>query len=139
MFSKRSLVLAAAALALFGAVSDAQSRSGKVFARYNKPLKSVTLDLDTGTITHGPKVRNRAATTVADFDNNDLGGFVGVDTGNGFCKWIDAGVKGANCGRTAGVINTSDLMSSIVFAYCSAKLTPGSGGPGGSLGLHFYE
>ncbi len=76
---------------------------------------------------------------MTDFDNNDLCGFVGVDTGNGFCRWIDAGTKGANCGRTAGVDNNSDLMNSIVFAYCSAKLTPGSGGPGGTIGLHFYE
>ena len=26
-----------------------------------------------------------------------------------------------------------------MFAYCSAKLTPGSGGPGGSVALGFYE
>jgi hypothetical protein len=139
MVPKKSLMLAGAALALFGAASSAQSQSGKVFARYNKPLKSVTLDLDTGTITRGPSVSNRAATTVTDFDNNDLGGFVGVDTGNGFCKWIDSAVKGTGAGRTAGVNNNSDLMNCIVFAYCSAKLTPGSGGPGGTLGLHFYE
>jgi hypothetical protein len=125
---------------LFGATSSAQSQSGKVFARYNKPLKSVSLDLDTGTITRGPQVSNRLLEgTVIDFDNNDLGGFVGVDTGNGFCKWIDSGVKGTGLGRTAGVNNNSDMMQSIVFAYCSAKLTPGSGGPGGSMALHFYE
>jgi hypothetical protein len=139
MVPKKSLMLAGAALALFGAASSAQSQSGKVFARYNKPLKSVTLDLDTGTITRGPKVSNRAGTTITDFDNNDLGGFVGVDTGSGFCKWIDSATKGTGLGRTAGVSNNSDMMRSIVFAYCSAKLTPGSGGPGGTLGLHFYE
>ncbi len=139
MVPKTSLILAGAALALFGAATSAQSQSGKVFARYNKPLKSVTLDLDTGTITRGPSVSNRVGATVTDFDNNDLGGFVGVDTGNGFCKWIDSAVKGTGLGRTAGVSNSSDLMNSIVFAYCSAKLTPGSGGPGGTIGLHFYE
>jgi hypothetical protein len=140
MVPKKSLMLAGAALALFGAASNAQSQSGKVFARYNKPLKSVTLDLNTGTITRGPQVSNRSILgTVTDFDNNDLGGFVGVDTGNGFCRWIDAGVKGTGLGRTAGVNNNSDLVASIVFAYCSAKLTPGSGGPGGSMALHFYE
>jgi len=141
MVPKKSLMLAGAALALFGAASSAQSQSGKVFARYNKPLKSVTLDLDTGTITRGPSVSNRVATTMIDFDNNDLGGFVGVDTGNGFCKWIDSAVKGTDAGRTAALPNNndSDLMNAIVFAYCSAKLTPGSNGPGGTLGLHFYE
>jgi hypothetical protein len=132
MVPKKSLILAGAALALFGATSSAQSQSGKVFARYNKPLKSATLDLATGTLTHGPVVSNRAPTTITDFANNDLGGFVGVDSGGGFCEWFDAGVKGF-----AG--NGSDLMNSIVFAYCSAALTPGSGGVGGTMNLGFWE
>jgi hypothetical protein len=132
MVPKKSLMLAGAAL-LFGAATNAQSQSGKVFARYNQPLKSATLDLSTGTITRGPAVTNRGAPTVTDFANNDLGGFVGVDTGNGFCEWIDAGVKGNVVG------NASDLMNSVVFAYCSAMLTPGSGGPGGSVKLGYYE
>ena len=133
MVPKKSLILAGAALALFGASANAQSQaSGKVFSRYNKPLKSVSLDLKTGSITHQPAVRNRAASTTVDFNNNDLGGFVGVDTGNGFCEWFDAAVKGF-----AG--NGSDLMNNIVFAYCSAMLAPGSGGPGGSVKLGFYE
>jgi len=132
MVPKKSLILAGAALALFGASSSAQSQSGKVFARYNKPLKSVSLDLATGTITRGSAVNDRSATTTVDFANNDLGGFVGVDTGGGFCEWFDAGVKGF-----AG--NNSDLMNNFVFAYCSAMLTPGSGGPGGTVGLGFYE
>ena len=139
MVPKKSLMLAGAALALFGAATSAQSQSGKVFARYNKPLRSMTLDLDTGTITRGPKVTNRKGNTVVDFNNNDLGGFVGVDTGNGFCKWIDSAVKGTGAGLTAGTNTNSDLMNSIVFAYCSAKLTPGSGGPGGNMALSFYE
>jgi hypothetical protein len=133
MVPKKSLILAGAALALFGASASAQSQaSGKVFSRYNKPLKSVSLDLATGTISRGPAVNNRSATTTVDFNNNDLGGFVGVDTGNGFCEWFDAAVKGF-----AG--NGSDLMNNIVFAYCSAMLAPGSGGPGGSVKLGFYE
>jgi len=139
MVPKTPLMLAGAALALFGAATSAQSQSGKVFARYNKPLKSLTLDLGTGTISRGPKVTNRKGNTVTDFDNNDLGGFVGVDTGDGFCLWIDPAIKGTNLGRTAGPENNSDLMSSIIFAYCSSKLTPGSSGPGGSMALHFYE
>src|SRR5262245_13276936 len=141
MVPKTSLMLAGVALVLLGAATSAQSQSGKVFARYSKPLKTVTLDLGTGTITRGPIVTDRRGRTVADFDNNDLGGFVGVDTGDGFCLWIDSGAKGTDLGRTAGLPNNnnSDLMNSIVFAYCTAKLTPGSGGPGGSMALHFYE
>jgi hypothetical protein len=133
MVPKKSLILAGAALALFGASANAQSQaSGKVFSRYNKPLKSVSLDLATGTITRGPAVNNRSATTTVDFNNNDLGGFVGADTGNGCCEWFDAAVKGF-----AG--NGSDLMNNIVFAYCSAMAPVGSGGPGGSVKLGFYE
>jgi len=142
MVPKKSLMLAGAALALFGAASSAQSQSGKIFTRVNKPLKSATLDLATGTITRGPAVHNRAATTMVDFFNTDLGGFVGVDTGNGFCEWFDAGVKGSLVGDGTALVDSgkcADLMNSIVFAYCSAKLTPGSGGPGGSVKLGFYE
>jgi len=135
----KSLMLACALLALFGEVASGQARSGKAFARFTGPLKSVTLDLDTGTVTRGPSLADRKCNTVTDFDNMDLNGFVGLDTGNGFCRWIDSAVKGTGAGRTAGVNNTSDLMNSIVFGYCSAKLTPGSGGPGGSLSLEFYE
>jgi len=131
MVPKKSLILAGAALAMFGASASAQSQSGKVFARYNKPLKSRTLDLATGTITRGPAVNNRTATTVVDFNNNDLGGFVGVDTGNGFCEWFDSAVKGQG--------NNSDLMNDVVFAFCSAMLYTASGGPGSSVKLGFYE
>ena len=131
--STGSALLAASALVLAGTVASAQSRSGPVFTRYNRPLPSVTLDLGTGTISRGPRVTDRKGTTVFDFDNIDLGGFIGVDSGNGFCRWIEAAVKGG-C-----AVNDSDLMSNIVFAYCSSKLTPGSGGPGGSVGLQFYE
>ena len=132
MHFNKPLILAGAALALLGASSSAQSQTGKVFARYNKPLKSASLDLATGTITRGPSVQNKVGTTTIDFANIDLGGFVGVDTGSGFCEWFDAGTKGF-----AG--NTSDLMNDIVFAYCSALLSAASGGPGGSVTLGFYE
>jgi hypothetical protein len=131
MVPKKSLILAGVALALVSASVSAQSQSGKVFMRYNKPLKNVSLDLATGTVSHGPSVNNKSATTTVDFNNNDLGGFVGVDTGNSFCEWFDSGTKGLG--------NASDLMNDIVFAYCSAALTPGSGGVGGSVKLGFYE
>jgi hypothetical protein len=150
-----SMRLAGAVLVL-GASAGAQSHAGKVFARYQRPLQAVTLDVSTGTITRGPALSERASPTVVDFHNIDLGGFVGVDTGAGFCEWFDAGLKGSSRGsgpkdpRTClpgisgcpGFIdsgNTSDLMTSIVFAYCSAKAAVGSGGPGGSVRLGFYE
>src|SRR5262245_22873584 len=120
-----SWILAGAALVSLAATISAQS-SGKVFARYTKPLRSITLDMETGTVTRGPRVVDRKGNTVVDFNNLDLSGFVGVDTGNGFCRWIDAAVKGTGAGLTAGTNTNSDLMSSIVFAYCSSKLTPGS-------------
>ena len=75
-------------------VDGAQSLHGRTFMRVDKPLRTVTLDAETGTVTRGPLLRERAATTVLDFYNNDLSGFVGVDTGGGFCEWFDAGVKG---------------------------------------------
>src|SRR5439155_9703831 len=121
-----------ALILLVGVSSSAQSHPGKVFMRTGKPLKNVTLDLSTGTVSHLPVVHNKAATTTIDFYNNDLGGFVGIDTGNSFCEWFDAGTKGY-----AG--NGSDLMNDIVFAYCSAALSVNSGGPGGSVKLGFYE
>jgi hypothetical protein len=134
MISTKMLLLAMAMVAPLAIASTAaaQANSGKVFARYSKPLKSVSLDLATGTVTRGPAVNDRAGTTTVDFNNNDLSGFVGVDTGGGFCEWFDAGVKGF-----AG--NASDLMNDFVFAYCSAKLAPASGGPGGTVKMGFYE
>lgn len=118
--------LVLALLVLSQSQTPAHRRTGR------GPLRAHTLDLGTGTLTRGPRVHDRTAATVVDFDNNDLGGFLGVDSGNGFCEWFDSATKGF-----AG--NRSDLMSEIVFAYCSAKLTPGSGGPGGSVRLGFYE
>jgi len=131
----RSLLLGTA-LALLGASAAAQSQSGKVFARYNKPLKSVNLDLATGTITKGPAVVNRVGTTISDFSNIDLGGFVGVDTGGCFCEWFDASQKGTGANQPG---NASNMINNFVFAYCSAKAAVQSGGPGGSVKLGFYD
>lgn len=109
--------------------AQAQSRAVR---RYSGSMTSVHVDLATGTVSRGPAIRNRAASTIADFANIDLGGFVSVDTGSGLCEWFDAGTKGF-----AG--NQSDLMTKITFAYCSSKLSVSSGGPGGSVRLGFYE
>ncbi len=73
MVPKKSVILAVA-LALLGASSGAQSRSGKVFARYNRPLKTVSLDLGTGAVTRGPAVHKKSTGTETGFDNIDLGG-----------------------------------------------------------------
>ena len=110
----------------------AQSPSGMAFARYTKPLRRAYVDLDTGTVTRRPAVQQRVGTTISEFPNLDLGGFIGADTGAGFCRWIDAGVKGV-----AG--NTCDLMHNFFFAYCSATLAVESGGVGGSTTIGFYE
>ena len=120
------LPLTSAVLAAAG-----QSGSGRVF-RYERPLQSARLDLATGTVTRRPAVGQRPAGTVSDFPNLDLAGFIGADTGGGFCEWIDAGVKG-----TSG--NASDLMNNFVFAYCSSALDVASGGPGGTTTIGFYE
>ena len=129
--TRKALILAMAALAV-GASASAQAHRSKVFARYNKPLKSASLDLATGTVTRGPVVSGRPGSTVADFTNIDLGGFIGVDTGGGACEWIDAGRKGV-------IPNASDLVNNVVFAYCSTMADQNSGGPGGSVQLGFYE
>jgi hypothetical protein len=135
-FCQRHAILvrigSAALAALCVAAATSVPAEGKVFARYAKPLKSATLDLATGTVTRGSRVLERAGSTIADFTNIDLGGFIGVDTGSGVCEWIDAGAKGF-----AG--NASDLMTDVVFAYCSTMADVASGGPGGSVMLGFYE
>jgi PKD repeat protein len=131
-----------AALLALASIAHAQTPSGKTFQRVNKPLKSATLDMATGTLSMGPLVHDRAASTIVDFANVDLSGFVGVDTGGGFCEWFDAGVKGSLPGDGTALVdsgNVSDLMNSILFSYCSAVLSPASGGVGGSVKLGFYE
>ena len=96
------------------------------------PLKRARLDLATGTLTRGPSVNERAGNTIADLTNLDLGAYFGLETGDGACEWIDAATKGF-------ASNASDLVSDIVFAYCSVMLDPASGGPGSSVLLGFYE
>jgi len=127
----RTRALAAGLLIAASGTHAGQSTRAR-FLRHARPLKTAHLDLATGTITRGPAVRERAATTIADFNNLDLAGFVATDTGGGTCEWIDAATKGF-----AG--NASDLVTNVTFAYCSVVLDPASGGPGGSVLLGFYE
>lgn len=107
----------------------AQSARTRASAR---PSRSAQLDLATGVITTGPRPALRAATTVSEFPNLDIGGPVGIDSGGGVAEWFNDGVKGVRG-------NASDLMGSFVFAYASAKKDPALGGPGGSVRLAFYE
>jgi hypothetical protein len=132
MFTCRRSGSILALVLLAGLPVFAQSSGPGVLRRTPKPLQSIHLDLATGTLTPGAVVNDRSAATVADFSNLDLGGFIGADSGGGACEWIQAGTKGI-----AG--NQSDLMSDIVFAYCSAMRSVGAGGPGGSARLGFYE
>jgi hypothetical protein len=139
MVPKKSLFFAGALLTL-SAVASAQQGGSPVFRRVTKPAKTVSLNLETGTLTRGPAVKNKAGvvtTTMASLTNNDFSGFVGVDSGiggaNGPCEWIQAAVKGPpslNGGK-------SGFLTGFVFAYCSAALDPASGGPGGSAVIGF--
>jgi hypothetical protein len=106
---------------------------GRHLRRHDGGLQRVRLDLATGTLVRSPRAPRSSGSTVTDFTNLDLGGFVGIDSGGGACQWIDAATKG----QVAG--NGSDLMSSIVLAYCSVALDPAVGGPGGALQLGFHE
>ena len=115
------MIVGAALLALVGATAGAQNGPKRTIVRYDKPLRSLRMDLSTGTVTRGPAVEQRVAATVSDFPNLDLGGFIGADTGGGFCEWFDAGFKGFSG-------NASDLMNNFVFGYCCATLSIESGG-----------
>jgi hypothetical protein len=117
---------------LVGLLAPALPQAGRLQRQTLLPPGTVRLDLATGTLSDGPAVVPRAAATVADFSALNLSGFLGVDSGGGACEWICAGLKGYSG-------NGSDLMSEIVFPYCSTALDPSSGGPGGAVRLGFYE
>lgn len=91
------------------------------------PLVPAELDLATGSITRGPVLRTRGVPTCSTF-NNDLGGFIGVDTGGCAVEWYDAGVKSGG---------KSTLVSGFVMAYCTSALDTSSGGPGGTAEISF--
>ena len=141
MVPKKSLFFAGAALLTLGFAASAQQGGSPLFKRATKPLKTVSLNLETGTLTRGPAVKNKAApvtTTEASLFNNDFSGFVGVDTGgggaNGPCEWIQAAGKAVPPATNGG---KSGFLTGFVFAYCSAALDPASGGPGGSTIIGF--
>jgi hypothetical protein len=143
MVPTKSLVLASAALALFGATAGAQQKSNKTYRRANASGQW-TFDTATGTYTRGPVVNNRGGTTITDLSNNDIFdgsgfGWATVDTGGGSCTWFSNAAKGLGVNQGGQPVAGSDLMSDILFFYCSGALDPRSGGPGGTVELGFYE
>jgi hypothetical protein len=150
MVPTKSLVLAGAALALLGASASGQTQRNKLFRRASAP-RQATLDLGTGTYTRGPVVNNRGGTTVTDLTNIDIFdgsgfGWVTTDTGGGACTWFQMASKGLGVnqgigagGHQHGPPPGSDLMSDILFFYCSGALDVASGGVGGNVELGFYE
>ena len=143
MVPKKSLLLVGAALFSLGSVTGAQSQTGqpttlgnggqptkqKLMRRYDKALTPVHLDLETGTITRGSKPSGqKASTTCVSMNNNDLAGFVGVDTGSCACEWVDFATKSAG---------KSSFIESFTFAYCSAATDTLSGGSGGAATISF--
>jgi hypothetical protein len=144
MVPKTSLLFAGAALLCLGSASSAQKQDTPLMRRVTQPLQPAQLDLETGTVTRGPAVVQKAApgyTTCSSLANLDHSGFVGVDSGvgtaNGPCEWIESADKGA--GNTVAVNSggKSGFVTSFAFAYCSAALDTLSGGPGGSARIGF--
>ncbi len=136
------LLLFVVGLLSLGVLPLAQERGAPLFRRVTKPLRTVSLDLETGILTRGPVVKNKAfspvTTTCVSLFNNDFSGFVGVDSGlgaaNGPCEWIDASNKGIPPATNGG---KSGFLTGFVFGYCSAALDPASGGPGATTTIGF--
>jgi hypothetical protein len=116
-----SVALAATYLAL---VTSSQDPVPVLRPAPEGPFQRISIDAATGRITRGPTTEERALADAIEFDNLDLGGPVAVTTAGLGCEWFTAGVKGRG--------NRSDLMSEVVFAYCTTS-------PAGSLALGFYE
>jgi hypothetical protein len=141
MVPRKSLILAGAALTVFGVSASAQSQKTKLFKRAGGSVREAQLDLSTGTYTRGPIVNDRGVATVADFQNLDAFdgsgfGWLSVDTGAGACQWFSNAAKGAGLNQSQ---NASDLVRDFIFFYCSNALDVNSGGAGGSVELGFYE
>jgi len=137
--SKESALWVGGAFLALTVISAAQETKRPLFRRVDKPLKTVSLDLQTGTIVRGPVGRSKSfpgsSQTCVSLFNNDFSQFVGVDTGltgGGPCEWIDTADKGF--GRSGG---KSGYLTGFTWAYCSAALDPQSGGPGGSTVIGF--
>lgn len=144
MVLEKRLIIVGLTLIL-GANAGAQTvhrKSSALYMRAPSVPRQISLDLATGVYTRGPSTHDRGGTTVADFINDDLigpgggPGWIGTDTGGGACSWFCMAAKGTGLHQSS---NASDLMSSILFYYCSSALDTRSGGLGGSITLGFYE
>lgn len=141
MVPKKSALMAGAALLVAGS-AFAQSMDHKQHrARADKNFTKASIDLQTGVITRGPKVQQKAGggfSTVVSLNNLDFAGFVGVDSGpNGFLgpiTWISNFDKSA---AKAG--GQSQFLQNFTFAYCSAVADVNSGGTGAAMTIDFYE
>lgn len=136
----RNTVLVAAWMLVVVADVGAQERRARparspVVKRVSEPPRQVHLDLETGRMTRGPRVRSKALSTSISMDNTDYTGFVAADSGGGSCEWWDVANKsiGAHAGGRSG------LMTGFSFAYCSAALDTSSFGAGGSAIISFRE
>jgi hypothetical protein len=141
MVPKKSLFLAGAALLCLGADTSAQQMK-----RVSGPLRSVTLDTQTGTLTRGPVVDEKGAfsfNTVSVMNNVSFSGFAGVDTGPGApaygpCEWFVA-LPAYGSGAPDRTGGESQFISALTFIYCSGAQDTLSGGPGGSAIVTFRE
>ncbi len=141
MFARRNPLFPALLLVLLTAAAGAQTQRTPTFRRAPAPVRQAVLDLGTGVYTYGPRPGQRGASTIADFQNLDAFdgagfGWLSVDTGGGSCRWFSSAAKGAGANQSQ---NASDLMTDVVFYYCSSALDTRSGGAGGSATLGFYE
>jgi hypothetical protein len=141
MVPKKSLFLAGAALLCLGADTSAQQMK-----RVSGPLRSITLDTQTGTLTRGPVVDEKGTfsfNTVSVMNNVSFSGFAGVDTGpgaiaNGPCEWFVA-LPAYGSGAPDRTGGESQFITALSFIYCSAAKDTLSGGPGGSAIVTFRE
>ncbi len=140
MVPKKSLFFAGATL-LCMSTAFAQNQSKKVSRVNNKVMNTASVDLQTGVITRGPAIQQKAAagsSTSTTVNNLDFAGFIGIDSGenglNGPCEWFSSVQKGT--GATGG---QSTYLSAYRFAYCGIAQDLASGGPGTSVTMNFWD
>ncbi len=141
MVPKKSLFFAGATLLCMSTAFAQSAQSKKVSRVSNKTMQTASLDLQTGVITRGPSLKQKAAgptATATSVNNIDFAGFIGVDSGlgsgNGPCEWFSSVQKGT--GNTGG---QSTYMTSYIFAYCSAAKDVASGGNGATGTMNFWD
>jgi hypothetical protein len=117
------------ALALLVSASLASAPAAQQPAQHvSGPQQRVTVDLATGTMTRGPVVQQRSASTCVTFNNLDLSGFISTDTGSCAVEWITQGVKSGG---------KSGLVSGFEFGYASKSRDTNFGGQGGQIQISF--